>query len=245
VAVIAAEVQAGLPVRRERGILFSAPMVRALLAGAKTQTRRIIREQDLVEPDIDDEARALFVHHRNCPSYCDYACGGFEVGPAGFAEQSPIGGHTLWVREAFAWSASQHRDVVYRATDEWTDDDSLSGIRPCRWRPGIHLPRVAARILLEITELRVQRLQAIDDADAKAEGAAWRLGPGGDLAGAFEGIAGEIGYRNHFADLWRDINGEASWDENPWVWAITFRVTKVLTIAEIRASIAAGAKAGA
>ena len=85
------------------------------------------------------------------------------------------------------------------------------------------MPRWASRITLDITAVRVERLQDVSEEDARAEGAARRISPGGDLAGAFDHVDTPIGYRNHFADLWRSINGNDSWDANPWVWVVEFK----------------------
>lgn len=121
--------------------------------------------------------------------------------------------------------------VFYRAScpgdecDMVLGDGAIQRVKIERWKPSIFMPRVYSRLDLEVVSVRVERLHAIDDADAKREGAAYRIAPGGDLAGAFDHLpgTGTIGYREHFASLWREINGEESWDANPWVWRIEFR----------------------
>lgn len=198
---------------RERPLLFSAPMVKAILAGRKTQTRRLyrVRSTDNVE---------------------------HERGPL-WELPSPYGspGDLLWVRETWGLHAYGDESDWLRSSVRGLSADELIAhwklaLRAdwgpmqdgCYWRPGIHMPRWASRITLEVTEVRAQRLHDISEDDAKAEGAAWRIAPGGDLAGAFDGLGGEIGYVAHFRDLWGSINGKrAPWSSNPWVWAITFR----------------------
>jgi hypothetical protein len=153
---------------RERGIIFSAPMVRALLAGAKTQTRRVLN------PQPAPEAAAI----------------------------NPVSrygtvGDRLRVREAFRIDGFTSRpSVVYRAD---ADDPRV------RWRSPIHMPRWASRITLVIEAVRVERLQAIDDADASAEGFPPPLP------------------RTEFHATWLSLHGTSAWNDNPWVWVLTFR----------------------
>ena len=191
---------------KERPIIFSGPMVRALLAGTKTQTRRVMSERH----------RWHFIE----------ACGDLALCPYG------LPGDRLWVRETFAKIDGQTRPWIetdYRAT--YAHGDRLGdhlGIKK-RWTPAIHMPRAASRITLEITEVRVERLQEISEADAVAEGCA-RLplqdGPGAwwsadvDAGPALHGRTARDAYRL----LWESINGPGSWDANPWVWVIAFKV---------------------
>lgn len=180
---------------KERPILFSAPMVRALLAGRKTQTRRVVRPQP---------------NRAACIEPCDRYPGEFVPWRDGEAQHSivcPYGapGDMLWVRETW----SRHADgVTYRADFDETSFAATGGIA---WRPSIHMPRALARITLRITEVRVERLQQISEADARAEGRS--LTPG-DPAG-------------FFPETWNDIHGCGAWDANPWVWVVAFeRVTE-------------------
>lgn len=192
---------------RERPILFSGPMVRAILDGHKTQTRRTLDNWDWVP-----------------------VTGGFR--PCATSRRYGEPGDRLWVREAFRLRADQDdkppRDDWWKS-GAWYAADPDSEPSGCaggagKLRPGIFMPRWASRITLEVTHVRVQRLNEISDDDAKAEGAAHRIAPGGDLHGAFAHVPGEIGYAAHFRDLWERINGKrAPWASNPWVWAITFR----------------------
>lgn len=189
----------------ERPILFKGRLVRAILAGAKTQTRRVVKPQ----PKIADPALygAPIVERNGIAQESGFGTYFVPV-------RCPYGvpGDRLWVRETCSTSATG--EVLYRADGE-RDGHT--------WTPSIHMPRWASRIDLEVTGVRVERLHDITEEDAKAEGAAHRIAPGGDLAGAFAGIAGEISYRAHFADTWREINGASSWDANPWVWVVSFR----------------------
>ena len=180
---------------KERPILFSAPMVRAIIDGSKTQTRRAISRKRF--PCVD----------------WDYAKVGDRCLPIA-AHAYGIPGDRLWVRETWAperdgTGCPDDNGVLYRATDPgWDVEDT--GLR---WRPSIHMPRAASRILLEITNVRVQRLQEISGPDCWAEGiaaAGWDCERYGSVVECFR-------------DLWESINGSGSWDANPWVWAITFR----------------------
>ena len=185
---------------RERPILFSAPMVRAILAGTKTQTRRAIKA-----PGIFVSSGAINGH------------GVVSMTDAGIREvRCPYGqpGDRLWVREA--WKVDlNHR--FYRA------DGDPGG--PVPWTPSIHMPRWASRITLEVTGVRVERPQDISEADAKAEGV-HRCLDGLWSGGAWKHLRRPNCYAdpcNAFCDLWASINGPGSWDANPWVWVVEFR----------------------
>ena len=191
---------------KERPILFSGPMIRAILAGAKTQTRRVVKPQSAIL--TDEMARALGVQppaQQNPPVIrCPYG----------------VPGDRLWVRETFAWLSDgtgcpdDADGVLYRATDPGWDDEKTG----LRWRPSIFMPWAASRILLEITDVRVERLQEISEADARAEGVTPTFPIYGDCGG-FE----HEGHRDAFIRLWESINGAGSWDANPWVWVVSFR----------------------
>jgi hypothetical protein len=192
---------------KERPILFSAPMVRAILEGSKTQTRRVIKW-----PIID---RSMCVE-------LDESYGPDLASPRDSIDYlSPYGkvGDQLWVRETFcdATSAEEGR-ILYRA----------DGDIACKWVPSIHMPRKASRIQLAITAIRVERLQNISEADAVAEGC--KAMPGCKWHTFAEADAG-IPMHDHTAKdaymaLWETINGEGSWDANPWVWVVDFKVLK-------------------
>lgn len=210
---------------KERPILFSAPMVRALLDGSKTQTRRIIKGQAPEWATFTDEeyadGREFFM-----------VCG--EKEPSGLrpilaAAHCPYGhaGDRLWVRETFSDiygaggdEARRKEEVMYRADGE-TDPYVIGG----RWTPSIHMPRWASRILLEIVSVRVERLQAIGPDDAVEEGIErvrqdddrvcyWRDYVTGGK------VAVQVG---SYRSLWESINGSGSWDANPWVWVVEFK----------------------
>lgn len=212
---------------KERPILFSAPMVRALLDGSKTQTRRVVK---FSRTDFD-----TFINKVPYKSAC-----------------CPYGrpGDRLWVRETWrigSWDDGcgvwidycdgpdktrrecSDVDMFYRLLEQIGDDLRRQGIEPTngtmyewepgqsplRWRPSIHMPRWASRITLEITDVRVQRLQDITPADCVAEG--YPSPPGTRYAQE------EIAALDWYRALWESINGPSSWDANPWVWVIEFR----------------------
>lgn len=197
---------------KERPILFSAPMVRALLSGTKTQTRREYKASNGGLWPNRNDLPGMKQILRHCP----------------YGER----GDRLWVREAFAKIDGQTQPWIetdYRATYKHGDrlGDSL-GIKK-RWTPSIHMPRAASRILLEVTEVRVERLQCISEADAVAEGIFRKVGrtSTGDVVETAEG--GELIYafptqaREHYRRLWDSINGPGAWKANPWVWAVSFK----------------------
>ena len=202
----------------DRPILFSAPMIRAILrevsapGTGKTQTRRVLN----VDPTyhLDSRRRAAaeaghywFTEDLDMP-------GGLHVVPR-FAP-----GDRLWVREAFSYDRLDvDRDGILPPW-YWADGNPDAGdwTRP---KPSIHMPRWASRLTLHVTDLRVQRLQEISEADARAEGVerdsdGWR-----DYQMPQTQCCGSA--RNSFATLWDSLNAErAPWASNPWVVAVTF-----------------------
>lgn len=208
-------------VARERPILFSAPMVRALLAGTKTQTRRALNPR----PQPWGQHGGL-----QLPGYCASTDAAFRHGAPIFKSRFGKPGDRLWVRETFAKIDGQTQPWIetdYRAT--YTHGDRLGdslGIKK-RWTPAIHMPRSASRITLEVTAVRVERLQEISEADAIAEGV--NRFPGcrqDDDAAAFNRI-GPVDNDSfpiaRYAVLWESINGPGSWEANPWVWVVEFQ----------------------
>ena len=201
---------------KESPILFSAPMVRALLAGTKTQTRRIFKPDRMT---WDANGR-----------YTTYAMRGGELSttgsgpfkPSSWLHYCPYGqpGDRLWVRETFARIDGQTRPWIetdYQAT--YTHGDRLGdtlGIKK-RWTPSIHMPRHASRITLEVTGVRVERLQDISSDDARAEGCPDK--PIDDAEQASIDLLAKLWYH----DLWEQINGLDSWAANPWVWVVEFK----------------------
>lgn len=187
---------------KDRPILFSAPMIRALLDGSKTQTRRVIKSR-----------------YANC--HVEVTDGVAEIVNTAEPEsrsvfQCPYGqpGDHLWVRETFAKIIGQSGGWIetdYRATYNHGDrlGDTL-GIKK-RWTPAIHMPRDACRITLEVSGVRVERLQDISRGDAMAEGC------------PFPNMAQGDDPRKWYADLWEQINGSGGWNANPWVWVVSFK----------------------
>lgn len=224
---------------KERGILFSAPMVRALLDGTKTQTRRVVKmppSWDCIVyadwgngwwPYRSDDGESPNYDNNEIPLRCPYGL---------------VGEH-LWVRETFMdlqGTGIEHRDAAgLRQRYAFAADcpagsygDEARKDYGLKWKPCIHMPRAASRILLEVTGVRVERLTDITSADARAEGLHrypydWRDSefPLDDVA--YEPFAG-FGTRYSCAGqayraLWESINGAGSWDANPWVWVVEFR----------------------
>ncbi|WP_448886312.1 hypothetical protein [Citrobacter telavivensis] len=229
---------------KELGMIFNGEMVRAILGGRKTQTRRIMKNQPAGDyPDT--------------PALIRSVGGGFQwYGHYGESSifNCPFGavGDRIWVRETWGvvsheldedgriqpWSPDRPATAIhempfgngyytghaiYAADGEftWGDDDGYEDGRSC-WKPSIHMPRAACRILLEVTGVRVERLNSISQEDAQAEGmelTGWRPTYSDPDSG------GEVWtpYDN-FAQLWESIYGEESWKANPWVWVIEFKV---------------------
>lgn len=212
---------------KERPILFSAPMVRAILEGRKTQTRRTMKSQPWARPEPEDGLWRLYAGDEGmAPFPCPYG--------------QP--GDRLWVRETWTsyatmtraerakssatyekFLAGAYHNIVQAAADIPTptggpeylygadfDAETFADLRP--WRPSIHMSRRGSRILLEITGVRVERVQEISEKDALAEG-----------------CRSQIKHSAAFADLWDSINAKRGfgWDANPWVWVIEFKRVKV------------------
>ena len=201
---------------KERPIIFSSPMVRAILADHKTQTRRIIVWNR--KHDEDDGCVLLEVNQQG-----EKTPGRFWPWAIHDGDEDPIvcpygvPGDWLWVRETWWHNDSiPGRDgICYRA-----DGEMPSYMDGEPWRPSIHMPRWASRILLEVESVRVERLQEISEADAVDEGYA---GTGlGTLISADEIDSA----RETFAQEWDSLNAKRGygWDTNPWVWVVTFRV---------------------
>ena len=192
---------------KERPILFNAEMVNAILAGNKTQTRRIMKPQPVNETAWVGGMHCLTWIHKEV------------AGPDGWLMHNlcPLGkvGDRLWVRETWnktrIFQAPDAGEVfVYAACDNRTDYGGP-------WKPSIHMPRAASRITLEITAVRVERLQDISEEDALAEGVRTEL----DAASA--GASWYDKPRRAFQFLSESIYGAESWATNPWVWVIEFK----------------------
>ena len=210
---------------RERPILFAGAMVRAILDGRKTQTRRVVKIPGVMP-------RTAFTITSSAEEMIRFDDGTFHyLSTAALSGPYPCpygqAGDRLWVRETWAASGSRTR---YRADQSHPDDYPGAQFQP--WRPSIHMPRVACRLVLEITDVRVERLQAISHEDALAEGVfdgaafcdAFEPGKRNAAGESHEDIARRLQWpQRQFQRLWASINGQASWDANPWVWALTFR----------------------
>ncbi len=197
---------------KERGVLFSAPMVRAILDDRKMQTRRILKAPKALEFYGSDDTPAVvrylddghsgpgvYIHAEEYPDEgsCFVRC--------------PYGqpGDRLWVRETWALA-----DVPKKRRTEAVQYRATGDIGPyLKWRPSIFMPRWASRITLEVTGIRVERLQDISEGDAKAEG----------VSATCDDVEGRLDARTHFCELWDSINGDLSFLANPWVWVVEFK----------------------
>lgn len=205
---------------KEHPILFSGPMVKALLDGRKTQTRRIAKFLPYRKGlNLNFTGLALGLYSRGQPlsgyvlcSRDGSGCWNDRTKPL----QSPFGqpGDHLWVRET--WRGVKG-NIEYRA-----DNPPNSLIPPFdpRFKPSIHMPRWASRITLEVESVRVERLQEISEADARAEGLEW-VSPTFGISGLAD--SWNIDPRASYQALWESINGPGSWEANPYVWIVTFR----------------------
>lgn len=229
----------------ERGMIFNGEMVRAILDGRKTQTRRPIKWKQTRFTEIGErEDGSKWPWSEDAEHACD------------FWHPCPFGavGDRIWVRETWGVASHAFSDdglmidwvpdrpataihempfgngyysgyAIYAADGDFTcgDDDGYEDGRSC-WKPSIHMPRAASRILLEITGVRVERLNAISEEDATAEGVppAGSLLP--DYPGTFLTPKGDFATAKvAFQRLWESIYGEESWKANGWVWVISFK----------------------
>lgn len=230
---------------KERPILFSGPMVRAILEGRKTQTRRLVKPQPTIV-DADNAEHAWW-------SYADGHEGvGWYVADSEYLDEGseirrcPYGrpGDRLWVKET--WTAERRDNmpedqrilVAYRAScdgdsfDLVEPDGSIARARVVRWKPSIFMPREFSRITLEVTGVGVERLQSITEEDARAEGVESiferfptmgreQLLPSGI-------VCADEPHRASFEFLWDELNEtRAPWASNPWVWVVDFRRLEV------------------
>jgi hypothetical protein len=221
---------------KERPILFSAPMVRAIREGRKTVTRRIVKPWQ--EPKREDDGTWFAVAQRD--RRYGFGVSGDDAGECARAlAQSgccPYGsaGERLWVRETHFINDYREAkvpeaervgtEIVYRADPLpcWEGEES-----EIRWRPSIFMPRWASRILLEITDVRVEQLQDISDSQIKCEGIDLDALTDGedryDMCHSGSSAEGRPTLRTAWRDLWQSLNGPGSWDANPWVWVVEFK----------------------
>lgn len=211
-----------------RPILFSAAMVRALLAGTKTQTRRIAELNTEGDPspkyrlDPDGFVRTYIGDVTEQPETDPEAWMMVQDGwERGYRCPYGVPGDRLWVRETWApmpagvLSDGLTGRYIYRADPDVFSHTSESDFE--KWRPSIHMPRAASRITLEITGVRVERLQGISGRDVLAEGI------DNGKSNPAMGERWENMQRMAFRDLWESINGPGSWDAKPWVWVVQFK----------------------
>lgn len=203
----------------ERGMIFNAEMVRAILDGRKTQTRRPVRFPVLDKNLGCELAGNELAGELSAGNYLNSAFG------------KP--GDRIWVRETFRVHsrAIDVATLVYKASvrNSWTEQTHRVPVSVCnkpatpeKWTPSLHMPRWASRILLEITGVRVERLNAISEENAASEGVAQFRGgfwkhyqPGWTQH--------QLSARGSFVTLWKSIYDEESWQSNPWVWVIEFK----------------------
>lgn len=238
-------------------ILFSTPMVQAILDNRKTQTRRVVKPQlnecnhgifneaDWREQPFTPSARGLLEGRLFC-TFC-----GNGVKPNGLGIRNPYGkvGDILWVRETFYaygfWVLVDGEWHFDDCTNQFTEQYLFENCKPkviekgrsngsLGWykRPSLFMPKAACRIFLKITNVRVERLQDISEEDSKAEGVL-DMFYGKDIAGnayfnyidkkgGWDSVADDA--KHSFQTLWQSINGEQSWENNPWVWVIEFEL---------------------
>lgn len=218
---------------KERPIIFNAPMVRAILDGRKTQTRRIVKQVPRWQHcglDIMEWGLSACYTEKDGRHWLDIQT---DVDDNSHEEIfCPYGqpGDRLWVRETWAENLvlpledRPGGNWIYRADDKYTST----------WRPSIHMPRWASRITLEIASIRVERLQEMRRDDAFREGVEhvnpYNVTPGllPGMPACFKNYQKKDGWFtgdpvSSFMSLWESINGSGSWNANPWVWVIEFR----------------------
>lgn len=226
---------------KERPILFSAPMVRAILEDRKTQTRRIVKPQPpskywLIGTAHTGQDVGLYYESgkwrmTGAVGVCREAMG--NLWPKNHEWKCPYGtvGDRLWVRETWCHAADDNDRFKYNADGNLDNscchfradgyevmhidrEETKAGLPKSPWRPSIHMPRWASRITLEITGVRVERLKEISEQDAIAEGVKFGTGQPRECRTCGRGA---------FMDLWESINGTDSWAANPWVWVVKFK----------------------
>lgn len=211
---------------KPKPILFSAPVIRAILSGNKTQTRRIVK------PQPDENGLTNWFSRKPNLDFVESERGWYGDTPDGESRKwlpRWLPDDILWVRETWAytrntnqmpdWPGRPHTPtgdddtvVIYGADGhwQWLDDDGTMTDRS-HWKPSIHMPYTACRVWLRVTGVRVERLQDISENDAIAEGVEMT----NELSRA-------IGPVESYRSLWEFINGPDSWEENPVVWVVEF-----------------------
>ncbi len=225
---------------RERPILFSGEMVRSILDGRKTVTRRVIKRLAGFGPITDFQistTKGYDFEFRNKRKLWNSVLRGRVVGACPYGQP----GDRLWVRETFChlydmdtppYFDESRAKTYYAATDETPtlmDGDGFTvyrkdGAERSPWKPSIHMPRKYSRITLEITSVRVERLKEISEEDSRAEGIEWT--EGGPLHAHLSFDDGHFNFPNAkkaYRFLWERIKGAGSWDLNPYVWVVGFK----------------------
>ena len=203
---------------KERPILFSTEMVKAIIEGRKTQTRRIVEDCDTI-----NDPRSI-VSLTNGNSFAHFRFKGELTDFAGCVCKFGNIGDRLWVRETWGMC---NEGLVYAASVCNPKYDKPKG----GWKPSIHMPRIASRILLEITDIRVERLLEISEEDAIAEGVERVDVPNCNSAYKAYGVKREscfvLGAHISFKRMWETIYGRDSVISNPFVWVVSFKVLDV------------------
>lgn len=213
---------------KERSILFSASMVCAILEGHKTQTRRVVKPQPIYVCPMGPAGAPLLSSKPNfadgniirCPYgvpgdrlwvretfYCDHAFYPEGTPPSCYWDGAKL--RAQHAPEQLAYERARMLEAMYYRADGEPEFEGADG--PTPWRPSIHMPRWASRILLEVTVVHVERLQEINRGDAMEEGC------------PFPNMAQGDDPRQWYRALWEQINGPSSWDGNPWVWVVEFK----------------------
>ena len=227
---------------KERGMIFNAEMVRAILDGRKTQTRRPMKVQPVLSGGLYEVYGAGWsVGMTSVPAVPGHS----------LAANCPFGcvGDRIWVRETYRVhsKASDLATLVYKASEQnsWAEQTHrvplsvcTKQVSPDKWTPAIHMPRWASRILLEITDVRLERLQDISEEGAQHEGLYTEVWDQTVVARNYAASdeffqfwsddmphfveMNEL-YRSSFRSLWESLYGEDGWQANPWVWVIEFK----------------------
>jgi|WetSurMetagenome_2_1015567.scaffolds.fasta_scaffold03883_12 hypothetical protein len=227
---------------KEHPILFSTPMVRALFERRKSQTRRvkgldyineypgrwILAGNSLSHPNIPRIAKK----YDNSVYWCWDSCSGETIS---FVTTCPYGkvGDTLWVRETWNWEGDTSYEDLLPIGSFWYKADFEKNEGPAKWKPSIFMPRKACRILLEVTDIRTERIQNISEEDAINEGIEHE-GDGFKCyakidSGRHKGedhpwnVIPNRSAKTSYQELWESLNGINSWANNPWVWVIEFK----------------------
>lgn len=228
---------------KDRPMLMSGPMVRALNACTKTQTRRTIKTQPS-EIHFTPERHSYLTGARveiqagKAWAVFEYTMGEVEAIPCPYGKP----GDRLWVRESWCEASPEHRDhrnvrqAFYKADGESEEirQRFIQAGHDYRWRPSIHMPRWACRLTLEIIRVRVERLQDISEVDCIAEGIEGKMSerwPGKKVWRDYLAREKDVGPdgewferpKDSYRSLWESINGPGSWALNPWVWVVEFK----------------------